>query len=64
MKDSSDSDAGDDDYSSSDGSIDSDLGYDGIRDTVGDTQKYEDDTKKIAFYDYKYCVSRDPDAFK
>ena len=64
-RDSSDSDRSvenDNDYSDDEGSTDSDLGYDSIRDQLKD-QKFEDD-RKIYFYDYKYCTSKDPDAFQ
>ena len=64
-RDSSDSDRSvenENDYSDDEGSTDSDLGYDSIRDQLKD-QKFEDD-RKIYFYDYKYCTSKDPDAFQ
>lgn len=45
------------DYSSSDGSVDSDLGFDNENEALHN-QRFEDDSK-IRFYDYKYCVSKD-----
>jgi hypothetical protein len=45
------------DYSSSDESVDSDLGFDALGDLMAN-QKFEDDTK-LVYDDYKYCVSRD-----
>ena len=46
------------DYSSSNESVDSDLGFESGFNEIRDAQKYEDDTR-VRHKDYKYCISRD-----
>ena len=47
-----------DEYSSSDGSVDSDLGFESGFAEEREKQKYEDDSR-VRHKDYKYCISRD-----